>query len=165
MKKELSKEELRGIKEIANRIKNQDPEGKKWGTAEPLVFLVQDAKVEIRPESYGDFYIYYDEDYDFEFKGDCWTDLLEEVVNHYEENEDDFSKEDRESLEERITRNCVGGEKVFETKRSFLTYKAAEDHIKANKHHYSEDVRIWCDHAWRNPEAELVHKLLLTFAD
>lgn len=167
MAKELLKEELKGIKEIANRIKNQDPEGKKWGTQPPLWFLLQDVEEIACNSSYNDpdFY-YYNADFaDEPFKGIDIDDLklqMEEYAKQY----DPDIKEDIEKLD-----LCYWGDDLipymykYQTKRIFHTYEAAQNHLEANKHHYTDNARIYCDHAWRNPEAELIHKLLLTFAD
>lgn len=42
---------------------------------------------------------------------------------------------------------------------TFFTAKACEEHIKANDYHYSEP-KCYLNHAWRNPEMELVSKFL-----
>ena len=44
-------------------------------------------------------------------------------------------------------------------------HEGSKEHLEANHYHYSSKARIYCDHAWRNKEAELIHQLLLTFAD
>jgi hypothetical protein len=42
---------------------------------------------------------------------------------------------------------------------TFLTAKACEEHIKANDYHYKNPV-CYLNHAWRNPEMELVSRFL-----
>jgi hypothetical protein len=46
-------------------------------------------------------------------------------------------------------------------KNSFLTAKAAEEHLKRNHYHYHKDADVYLNHAWRNPEAELVSEFLM----
>jgi hypothetical protein len=46
-------------------------------------------------------------------------------------------------------------------KNSFLTAKAAEEHLEGNDYHYHKDADIYLNHAWRNPEAELVSEFLI----
>lgn len=163
---ELSKEELQSIKKIANRIKNQDPEGKRWGTAAPLWFLLQDTVLSFDPINGGDFYFYYDSELEEEFKDTCESNLFDKVLAaHVKYNEGKLDEDEYHELERVFDINHHGAEYKYETKRIFHTYEAAESHLKANKHHYSDEARIYCDHAWRNPEAELIHKLLLTFAE
>ena len=43
---------------------------------------------------------------------------------------------------------------------TFLTAKACQEHIESNRHHYGEKARVYLNHAWRNPEMELVSKFL-----
>jgi hypothetical protein len=46
-------------------------------------------------------------------------------------------------------------------KNAFLTAKAAEEHLSCNHYHYHEEADVYLNHAWRNPEAELVSEFLL----
>jgi hypothetical protein len=41
-----------------------------------------------------------------------------------------------------------------------LTAKAAQAHLDANDYHYHKDADVYLNHAWRNPEAELVTEFL-----
>ncbi len=45
----------------------------------------------------------------------------------------------------------------------FLTLKACNEHIADNKHHY-EKPRAYCVSAWRNPEMQMVQRLLISMA-
>ena len=42
----------------------------------------------------------------------------------------------------------------------FLTAKAAQEHLDANDYHYHKNADVYLNHAWRNPEAELVSEFL-----
>jgi hypothetical protein len=55
------------------------------------------------------------------------------------------------SLEEEYT-NC------------FLTAKAAQEHLDKNHYHYHEKADVYLNHAWRNPEADLVSEFLCGLA-
>jgi hypothetical protein len=43
---------------------------------------------------------------------------------------------------------------------AFLTRKAAQDHLDQNYYHYHPKARVYLNHAWRNPEAELISDFL-----
>jgi len=47
----------------------------------------------------------------------------------------------------------------YEYKNTFLTSKACQEHIDANHYHYNEPI-VYLNHAWRNPEQEIVSKFL-----
>lgn len=42
----------------------------------------------------------------------------------------------------------------------FLTQIDAENHLRANDHHYHEKARTYCMHGWRNPRFERLIKIL-----
>ena len=42
----------------------------------------------------------------------------------------------------------------------FLTQKAAEEHLRENSHHYSEDAHTYAMTSWRNSETEILWKIL-----
>lgn len=42
----------------------------------------------------------------------------------------------------------------------FLTQKAAEDHLRNNSYHYSEDAHTYAMTSWRNPETEMLWRIL-----
>jgi hypothetical protein len=42
----------------------------------------------------------------------------------------------------------------------FLTAKAAQEHLDKNRYHYHKDAEVCLNHAWRNPEADLVSGFL-----
>jgi hypothetical protein len=47
----------------------------------------------------------------------------------------------------------------------FLTAKAAQEHINKNYYHYHKNADVYLNHAWRNPEAELVSGFLCSLVD
>jgi hypothetical protein len=49
---------------------------------------------------------------------------------------------------------------VPEYTNHFLTAKAAEEHLRLNDYHYHKDADVYLNHAWRNPEMEMVSEFL-----
>jgi hypothetical protein len=43
---------------------------------------------------------------------------------------------------------------------SFLTAKAAQEHLDKNYYHYHKNADVYLNHAWRNPEADLLSEFL-----
>ena len=156
---ELSKEDLKQIKTIASRVKNQDPEGKKWGTRPPLWFLLQDVEQREANLNGGTHLAYYDSDEAEQYVGLDANEIYKEITEGLGEDEIE------EGLLSLIEDEAYPIEYEYVTKRIFHTYEAAKDHLECNHYHYSHKARIYCDHAWRDPEAELIHKLLVYLAD
>ena len=155
----LSNEELQQLKQLAYNLKNQDPDGKKWGTAQPLIFYVQDIREEQDYINDPEYYVYV-EDGTESYKGVS----SEEMFAQLQENDETIGDiEDEPELLQKIEEERIPVKTEYETKRVFLTYNGAKKHIEQNHYHYSSKVRIWCDHSWRNPEMELVQKLILQF--
>jgi uncharacterized protein YqkB len=51
--------------------------------------------------------------------------------------------------------------KIYED-TMFLTQKAAEEHLRGNSHHYSEDAHTYAMTAWRSPDVDKLWKILQT---
>jgi hypothetical protein len=51
-------------------------------------------------------------------------------------------------------------EKIAVYKNMFLFKEEAQKHLELNKHHYSNDARIYCCHSWRSPDTEKLLNLL-----
>lgn len=49
--------------------------------------------------------------------------------------------------------------KIYEN-TMFLTQKDAEDHLRSNDYHYSEDAHTYAMTAWRSPRVEMLIKIL-----
>lgn len=147
----ITEQELREIKKLQNRLKEQDPRG----TALPIWFLLQDVIEEFDPVNDGEYYIYCDSDACETYRGNTPEEILKDMNL-----EDD---EDKEKLLSDIEDNCYPAKTKYETQRIFITEKAANDHLKANYYHYTSKARIYVDHAWRNPEMELIYKMILSY--
>lgn len=105
----------------------------------------------------------------------------EYVINHIYENDDDFvdlddNKADIASkkkgnkmdewglddyLQEEINEDWRRVQVTTEPRYSntFFTAKACQEHIDSNDYHYTEPT-VYLNHAWRNPEMELVSEFL-----
>ena len=49
---------------------------------------------------------------------------------------------------------------VPEYTNHFLTAKAGEEHLISNNYHYHKNADVYLNHAWRNPEMEMVSEFL-----
>ena len=166
----LTQEELQQAKELANRLKTQDNRG----TRTPVWFLLQDVE-ERRAFDSGDFVLYSDS-YGETWRGDSEEDIIKQIL---EQRRADIEFEDYESEEEidkkvaeleseiddEVSGECYEMNWEYVTKQIFFTEEAAKEHLRLNHYHYSDKVRIYVDHAWRDQEAVLVHKILTSFGD
>lgn len=50
--------------------------------------------------------------------------------------------------------------RTWVNKNMFLLKSEAEQHLKANQHHYSKDAHVYCLHAWRAPRQAAFFKSL-----
>lgn len=160
----LTENELKAAKELAIRLKTQDNKS----TALPICFLLQDVE-ERRAFDSGEFVLFWD-NCGKEWRGENEDDIIRQIFNSrkedinceiddYDKAEDDLLEEIKEEVEE----NCYEMNYEFVAKRFFLTEEAAKNHLNANRHHYSDKARIYVDHCWRDPEMELVYKILTSF--
>ena len=77
--------------------------------------------------------------------------------------------EDGYDLQDFISENCPDLQEYSYSydnvyKNCFFTAKGCQEHIKLNRHHYYSPVD-YLDHAWRNPEMELVTEFLCGLVD
>ena len=125
----------------------------------PYYFQVQTTKQVAVPEGCGTEAWHYD---------DCTIETDKEIIDAiYEYKSGKLSKKKIKELadyeKENILENA-GWEKCYydyekQYDNSFFTAKACELHIKANKHNYNEP-HSYLQHAYRNPEMELVLRFL-----
>ena len=165
LKININENELRAAKELAIRLKTQDNRA----TALPIMFLLQDVE-ERRAFDSGEFVLFPD-DCGEEWRGEDEDDIISQIlasrredieeceIDNYDKAVDDLLNE----IKEEVKGNCYEMNHEFITKRIFLTEEAANNHLKANSHHYSDKARIYVDHFWRDPEMELVYKILTSF--
>ncbi len=166
---EIDQEVYNQLVELAKEMTTQDMRG----TRMPHMFQIRDWKKVYDAEMNGNNMIWLDRndnieietveellDYlkhsvDFEFDEDevkemwdSWKDMMfnDDLKDWFEENGIEL-EEYSYSLEPEYT-NC------------FLTAKAAQEHLDSNYYHYHKNADVYLNHAWRNPEADLVSGFL-----
>lgn len=160
---EVSDELYARLIDLANEMTTQDPRG----TRMPHLFQIRDWKKVYDWNMNGDTKIWVS-DYETEIE------TLEELLEYLDDNgiehdseeikkmfENDFPFDLENWLEEHcpnLNECSYSMEPVYIN--SFLTAKAAQEHLDRNYYHYHKDANVYLNHAWRNPEAELVSEFL-----
>ncbi len=165
---EVSEEMYAKLIELAKEMTTQDPRR----TRMPHLFQIRDWKKVYDAELNGNTIIWLDrgngieietvedlidylKDGDVEYDEDeikemwaSWQDRMfdDDLKDWFEENKIEL-EEYSYSLEPEYT-NC------------FLTAKAAQEHLDRNNYHYHKKADVYLNHAWRNPEADLVSEFL-----
>ena len=163
----LTMEDLTFLKDLAKELRIQDSRA----TAKPLVFKIRETII----EPYQDLWFVEDEICLISPKERvCLTsaDVLEVLETYYprdykrvmdfvSEREDLSYQTDLrelfdvlECLELDYNWTLTGYKEVEKFSGEFLTARAAEAHLKENRHHYNETAHIYCARGWRNPELE-----------
>jgi hypothetical protein len=164
----LNENELRAAKELAKRLKTQDNRA----TALPIVFLLQDVEEFRSFDDCGGEYLLFGDDCGSTWRGASEEDIKQQILEYRKEDIDEDDGEDFEKQVEEIKReirdevmrgDIYAIDLIYVTKRIFLTEQAANNHLKSNANHYSDKARIFVDHCWRDPEMELVYKILTSF--
>lgn len=170
----LTQDEFAFLKKLAIELKTQD----NIATAKPLVFTIRERFPIVGYDSnYADELCLIDEE------GTIFTettDVIKYIEDHYSDSEHQTVEEIAESIGETVDEfdfyslshllNALGctcevsywkmGERF---KGAFLTSKSAEEHLKANRHHYVEDAEVYCTHGWRNPVLEQLLSIVEKF--
>lgn len=160
---EVSDEMYAKLIEIATEITTQDPRG----TRMPHIFQIRDWKKVYDWGLNGDIKIWIN-NFDTEIE------TLEEFIDYLTDNEIEYVEEEINELWENgdyfdlsgwVEENCpnlkecsYSLEPVYVN--SFLTAKAAQNHLYENYYHYHTNADVYLNHAWRNPEAELLSEFL-----
>ena len=150
--------------ELANEMTTQDMRG----TRMPHMFQIRDWKKVYDAELNGDVHIYLDRGNGIEVEtADDLIDYLNNSEVEFDEAEiRDMWVNDRDfGLPDWLDDHIPDLEQhsyslVAEYTNCFLTAKAAQAHLDANYYHYHKDADVYLNHAWRNPEAELVSTFL-----
>lgn len=165
MKKiEISDEMYDKLMELATEMTTQDPRC----TRMPHLFQIRDWKRVYDYNLNGDTVIWIDNDNDywtvetFEEMIDYLSNTGIEIPENLKEMWDDPLKLD---FDEWVEENVQSLEKCSYSLEpvyinSFLTAKAAQDHLDSNYYHYHDKADVYLNHAWRNPEAELISEFL-----
>lgn len=159
---EVSDELYAKLIDLATEMTTQDPRG----TRMPHIFQIRDWKKVYDWGLNGDTHIWVN-DHGTEIE------TLEQFKEYLEDNgveipeniqelwEDDFYWSMEEFLEEKNLdlKQCSYTLEPVDV-NSFLTAKAAQEHLDRNYYHYHKNAYVYLNHAWRNPEAELVTEFL-----
>jgi hypothetical protein len=154
--------------ELANEMTTQDMRG----TRMPHMFQIRDWKKVYDAELNGQTIIWLDRGNGIEIE--TVDDLLDYLTNEEVEFDEDEIKEmwaawqDRmfdDALEDWFKENGIELEEYSyslepEYTNCFLTAKAAQQHLDSNHYHYHKNADVYLNHAWRNPEADLVSEFL-----
>jgi hypothetical protein len=161
---EISDEIYDKLIKLANEMTTQDPRA----TRMPHMFQIRDWKKVYRDYPNGDIQIYLDRqsgseietvDELVDYLNNCEIEFEETEIREMWENDRDFG------LQDWIEENATELEQYSyslepEYTNSFLTAKAAQEHLDINYYHYHAKADVYLNHAWRNPEADLVSGFL-----
>jgi hypothetical protein len=143
------------IKIFLTKMKNQDNRS----TAFPYFYVIRSSKLVISdPDYISDEVKYYHPDYD-----DLTWDTEEEFIDYlrYDLIEEPY-EESYIDLELKNLRKIYFA-KIWEEHGMFLTEEDAENHLKSNSYHYSQDAHTYVKHAWRAPELKNFFDNLLDY--
>jgi len=165
---EISDEMYGKLIELATEMTTQNPRC----TRMPHIFQIRNWKKVYDAELNGDIHIFLDRGNGIEIEtveqlinylNDSNVEFVEAEVKEMWDNRSEYSWQDdlKDWLEERVPDlEVYSYSLVPEYTNCFLTAKAAEEHLKLNHYHYHANADVYLNHAWRNPEAELVSTFL-----
>lgn len=160
---EVTDEMYAKLIELAEEMTTQDPRG----TRMPHMFQIRDWKKVYDWGLNGDTRVWIG---DYETEIETLEDFIDYLDNNgikyeIEEIEEMWHNDHDFGLPDWIEENCpdlkectYSMEPVYIN--SFLTAKAAQEHLDRNYYHYHKDATVYLNHAWRNPEAEVVTEFL-----
>lgn len=170
---DLTEEDIKFLKELAHELKTQD----RRGTNKPVLYQISDIDViwSDNSEDYDDVKIMLD--YEFleteeEMKKYILDNFEEfEMSYHYLDNEKDLIEDDINNLDideiinmfEEANYTILYAHNHKKTRGAFLTKRSAEEHLKENSHHYSQNAKVYVDYAWRNPELKKLLEIIEKF--
>lgn len=166
---EVSDEMYARLIDLATEMTTQDPRG----TRMPHLFQIRDWKKVYDEAGNGDTRFWLDRTSD-PIEIESVEDFLEYLQNGDIDHDQEEIKQmwtDWEShswsndLEDWVEDHCpdlkqwtYSMEPVYVN--SFLTARAAQEHLDKNYYHYHKDADVYLNHAWRNPEADLISNFL-----
>lgn len=170
---ELSDEMYAKLIELATEMTTQDPRG----TRMPHIFQIRDWKKVYDADLNGDVHIILDrgngieiETYDqlIDYLNDFEIEFVEDEIKEMWDNRAEYSWQSDlvDWLQERVSDIVEHSYSLVpEYTNSFFTAKAAQEHLDKNHYHYHKNADVYLNHAWRNPEAELVSTFLCELVD
>lgn len=161
---EVSEEMYARLIELANEMTTQDPRG----TRMPHLFQIRDWKKVYDIELNGDIHVYLDRgdgieietvDQLIDYLEGCEIKFDESEIRDMWENDSDFGLPDWiDDNAPDLTQHSYS--LIPEYTNSFLTAKAAQEHLDKNYYHYHHKADVYLNHSWRNSEADLVSEFL-----
>jgi hypothetical protein len=161
---EVSDEMYAKLIELATEMTTQDPRG----TRMPHIFQIRDWKKAYDADLNGDIQIFLDREAGIEIEtieelieylNDYGIAFVEDEIREIWEDDFDFGLPDwLQDNETRLEPHSYSLEPVYTN--CFLTAKAAQEHLDRNNYHYHPNADVYLNHAWRNPEADLVSEFL-----
>ena len=169
----LTKEEIAFIKELSHEMKTQDNRG----TAQPYCLMLQEEVERPVPDDMGSNVLirWNDESY----YNHSFKELKEEMLEYYENNSEILASVKKSDSFLNLIRNMrfrlsspdfytvdynTDHEVVSNSANFFLTEKAYNEHIKANKHNL-KNPRSYGIHLFRNWEMEELFKIIHKLAE
>jgi hypothetical protein len=143
----------------------------------PHIFQIRDWKKVYDADLNGDVHIILDrgngieiETYDqlIEYLNDFEIEFVEDEIKEMWDNRAEYSWQSDlvDWLQERVSDIVEHSYSLVpEYTNSFFTAKAAQEHLDKNHYHYHKNADVYLNHAWRNPEAELVSTFLCGLVD
>ena len=162
---EVSDEMYNKLISLATEMTTQDPRGTKM----PHMFQIRDWKKQYDWRLNGDTHIWVG-DYGEEIETlDEFKEYLENNGFGIPENIEDIWN-DHWDMEDWVESNNIELKQcsyslVPEYTNHFLTAKAGEEHLRLNDYHYHKDADVYLNHAWRNPEMEILSEFLCGLVD
>lgn len=163
MQIEITDEMYAKLNELATNMTTQDPRG----TRMPHIFQIRDWKKVYDWGLNGETHIWIN-DYETEIETlEEFMDYLNEgeIVHDTKEIKELWENDFDFGLPDWIEENCPGLKECSYSMEpvyvnSFLTEKAAQEHLDKNYYHYHKNADVYLNHAWRNPEAEIITEFL-----
>jgi hypothetical protein len=170
---EVSDDVYAKLVDLANEMTTQDPRS----TRMPHMFQIRDWKRQYNWDLNGDTGIWIDRSSDY-LEIETFDDLCDylescdvlpmsrDELKFFWDNEwDSFDYRDNSMTLFDLIEHYTSLERCSYTLEPvyincFLTAKAAQEHLDRNDYHYHKNADVYLNHAWRNPEAELVSEFL-----
>lgn len=173
-KHKITEDEIRFLKELQKEMNTQD----NLGQADPRYWVIRDfGKVYGERLNNPDGFTVFDSDggsevCEIEYRIFRTSEMADEILKKLEEQDYDLSDDDKQTIEdaydldsliealEELDFSVVQYEIVPKYSGMFLTQKAAEEHLRKNYYHYTDDATTYAMTAWRSQEVDMLYKIL-----
>lgn len=173
-KHKITEDEIRFLKELQKEMNTQD----NLRQADPRYWVIRDfGKIYGEKLNNPDGFTVYDpedgyEICEIEYRIFGSFEMAGEILKKFEDQEYELSDDDKRTIEdaydfdslvealEELDLCVVQYEIVPKYSGMFLTQKAAEEHLRKNYYHYSDDATTYAMTAWRSQEADMLYKIL-----